>query len=300
MVTDEVATALCAAGVAVAAADLTVEVREHRLLARLPGERIAWLPTSESGRRILETERRVLGLLAARCSFRVPRVLAVGAGGLDVRAMVPGLHDPWGIFARLPADRELARRIGREVGAILVEQHTRIAADDVAGWLPRSPAWPEPPDVVRAGLDRVVADRGLRTAIDGVLERVDRIGVVEADRALVHGDLGLHNLAFAPATLAVHGVYDYADAAWADRHLDFRYLVFAIPAEEVYAAAVEVYERGAGARIERGRVALYNAACSFSFLATRPDDPDARWCGRTLAEDLDWARRAIDRVDEWA
>ena len=125
-----------------------------------------------------------------------------------------------------------------------------------------------------------------------------RLRIDDADTC--HGDHGLHNLAFEPTTLEVQGVYDYADAAWADRHLDLRYLIFAVPAEELYAAAVEVYELGAGVRIDRARVALYNAVCCFSFLGTRPDDPDARWCGRTLAEDLDWAKRALDRVEAWA
>ena len=31
----------------------------------------------------------------------------------------------------------LARRIGRSIGAILVEQHTNITEGDVAGWLPQ-------------------------------------------------------------------------------------------------------------------------------------------------------------------
>jgi hypothetical protein len=65
------------------------------------------------------------------------------------------------------------------------------------------------------------------------------------------------------------------------------------------AVALAVYEPGVGRAVDRGRVALYNAASCFSFLATRPDDPDARWCGRTLAEDLRWARAALRRVSRW-
>jgi len=42
--------------------------------------------------------------------------------------------------------------------------------------------------------------------------------VAARDRALVHGDLGLHNLALDPETDAVNGVFDYDGAAWADRH----------------------------------------------------------------------------------
>jgi aminoglycoside phosphotransferase (APT) family kinase protein len=57
--------------------------------------------------------------------------------------------------------------------------------------------------------------------------------VAARDRALVHGDLGLHNLALDPETDAVNGVFDYDGAAWADRHHDFRYLPFDVGREDM-------------------------------------------------------------------
>lgn len=110
----------------------------------LPGDRIAWLPASEAGNKRLTVENRVLRLLAERCSYQAPRTLFVSASGLHVRQMVPGRCDPWDLFYRCKADSNLARRIGRSIGAILVEQHTNITEADVAGWLPRRMAWPEP------------------------------------------------------------------------------------------------------------------------------------------------------------
>jgi aminoglycoside phosphotransferase (APT) family kinase protein len=55
----------------------------------------------------------------------------------------------------------------------------------------------------RRGLIRVLAD---------VIEEYEGVAVDPADRALVHGDLGLHNLALDPAD-AVNGVFDYDGAA---------------------------------------------------------------------------------------
>jgi hypothetical protein len=55
--------------------------------------------------------------------------------GFDVRATVPGRTDPWDLFARISTDAALARRIGRAIGTLLVEQHTKIVCADV-DWLP--------------------------------------------------------------------------------------------------------------------------------------------------------------------
>src|SRR5215510_15562951 len=74
-----------------APSDVHVEAREERWVVRLPGQHLAWFAASQHGLQRLQTERRVLRLLAARCTFRVPRILfASAAGDFDVRAMVPG------------------------------------------------------------------------------------------------------------------------------------------------------------------------------------------------------------------
>jgi aminoglycoside phosphotransferase (APT) family kinase protein len=121
--------------------------------------------------------------------------------------------------------------------------------------------------------------------------------VDDEDRALVHGDLGLHNVAVDPDTSAVIGVFDYEGAAWTDRHHDFRYLLFDFESDEVLSAALAVYEPAVGRRLSRERIALYNAACAASFLALRDGvSPDDRSCGRTLAEDLRWMHGSLARV----
>jgi aminoglycoside phosphotransferase (APT) family kinase protein len=113
---------------------------------------------------------------------------------------------------------------------------------------------------------------------------------------LVHGDLGLHNLAFAPDD-TVAGVFDYADAACADRHHDFRYLLFDTTDDTLLVSAIAAYRAAGGAAIDPLRVALSNAAAAIGFLADRRGHgPDDRPAGRTLAEDLAWTRLALSRL----
>jgi len=135
--------ALCQAGFSYAAEALTIDAREERWVVSLPDGRIAWFPASPAGARRLAVERRVLGVLAARCSFRAPEVLFVSNSGFDLRRMVRGRCDPWGLYRRCQAERELAQKIGHSIGQILAEQHTQIVETDAAGWLPQQVPWPE-------------------------------------------------------------------------------------------------------------------------------------------------------------
>lgn len=282
-------TLLNAAGFPARPETVRVEPREDRWAAWLPGGRMAWFPMNPAGARRLGTERRVLDLLAARCTFRVPRVLHTARAGWQVRDMVPGACDPWGLYRRLRADHALARRIGWALGGLLAEQHGRVLPQDMEGWLPMRPPWPEPVEQLKEALPRVVADAGLLRATRRVLQRYETEVVIKAsDRVLVHGDLGLHNIALVPDTDVVAGVFDYDGASWADRHQDFRYLLFNDGAEEgVLDAALEAYEPAIGTRLDRGRIRLCNTACALGFLAHRSGmPPEARPCGRTLAEDL--------------
>ena len=289
--------ALCQAGFSYAAEALTIDAREERWVVSLPDGRIAWFPASPAGARRLAVERRVLGVLAARCSFRAPEVLFVSNSGFDLRRMVRGRCDPWGLYRRCQADSGLAQKIGRSIGQILAEQHTQIVETDAAGWLPQQVPWPEAGTWIRERLPRVVADHGLIRGLGEVIDRYEGMPVTGRDRALVHGDLGLHNLALDPETDAVNGVFDYDGAAWADRHHDFRYLLFDVGREDMLDAALEVYEPAVGRRLDRDRIRLYNAACAIGYLAFRSGvAPDQKSCGRTLAEDLRWVRTALAKL----
>ena len=139
--------------------------------------------------------------------------------------MVPGTSDPWAVYAEVRDDSRRAIQLGTAIGAILAEQHSRIIASDVREWLP-APAWPEPRDWISERLPRVVDDADLVARASDVMEAYESVSVEETDRALVHTDVGFHNLGIDPKSFGVHGIFDYDGAAWADRHHDFRYLVF--------------------------------------------------------------------------
>jgi aminoglycoside phosphotransferase (APT) family kinase protein len=294
---DSVCAALREAGLLLSPGQVRAEPRDDRWLVRLPGDRLAWFPADADGRARLGIERRVLRLLSERCSFAVPRVLFESAEGWDVRASVPGVCDPRNLYRRTLTDAPLAGRLGRAIGAILVEQHTRIAHADVMGWLPTRPEWPEPSDRIRQSVPAVIDDRAFLAEIDRVLETYDAVTVADDDRVLVHGDLGLHNIAVDPATTDVCGVFDYAEACFADRHHDFRYLIFHHEHDAALEAALAVYESALGCTLSRPRIRLYNAACAIGFLAFRRGvPPEECWCGRTLAEDLAWGRGTLARL----
>jgi len=273
-----------------------LEAREDRLLVRLGDDRLAWFPANGRGRERLMRERRVLRLLAERCSFRVPRLLFESAEGWDVRAAVPGTVDPWQLYGRVRVDSGLARRIGATLGQMLAEQHSRIRPDELVGWLSEQPDWPAPAITLRGGLAEVVADRQLLGELEAVLDANERAPVAADDRVLVHGDLGLHNIAV-DAAGAVEGIFDYDGASCSDRHHDFRYLLFDECNEAMLEAALAVYEPVVGRRLSRARIRLANAACAIGFLADRHGTPaEARPAGRTLAEDLQWVRAALGRL----
>jgi hypothetical protein len=295
LITEETASsALREAGFHFSPAQLQVEPREDRWLVSLPDERLAWFAANARGRERLQLERRILRLLSERCSFQVPRILFESDQGWDVRAAVPGLCDPWGLYRRTLTDISLARRIGSAIGSILIEQHTRIAHNDVTGWLPTRPAWPEPTDWIRRRLPDVIDDRLLLAEIDHALKVYDGVVADAEDHVLVHGDLGLHNIAVDPETLEVRGVFDYDGAGWSDRHHDFRYLLFDHRQDDALEAALAVYEPALGRTLSRQRIRLYNAACAINFLALRLGvPPEQRSCGRTLAEDLNWVRSSL-------
>ena len=214
-----------------------------------------------------------------------------------MRTLVPGEADPVRLFAEIRNDAGLAARLGAAVGAMLGEQHSSVVAAEVASWLPTRVQWPETAAWVRERLPQVTDDARLVANAIRIMEAYESVAVLDTDRALVHTDVALHNLAIDADTYQVRGIFDYGEAAWADRHHDFCYLVLDVDRWDLLDAAVSAYQRVCGQRILRERVLLYHAACALTFLAFRSGRrPDERWCGRTLREDLEWSRLAISRV----
>jgi hypothetical protein len=268
--------------------------RDGRLAVFLPGDRLAWFPRNEDARAWMARERRVLRLVERYCSFATPRVIHEDSEGWDVRSMVPGDSRPFEIYEQARSDRALGVRIGEALGRILADQHMNVPAAELEGWLPAMPNWPRAEDL--PNLPRVVEERALLARIDKALAWRERIVREAGSRVLTHSDFGFHNIAFDPATLDVRGVFDYEGAAFSDRHIDFKNLSLhcADGSEPTLDAAADAYEKLTGIAIDRERVRLLNATEAIGFLGFRfGHAPEEEWCGRTLAQDLDWADKAL-------
>lgn len=288
----EPAAIAAALGLELAPGSIRIEPRDDRFAALLPGDRIAWFPTSTNGVTRLAREARVLDLLARHCRFAAPRVLR-SADSWQLRAAVPGTVDPWPTYQRVLADPGYARNLGAQLGAMIADQHLNIPAAQI-DFLPTRSHWPYPLPRIAADLPQVIDDAPLIARCLATLEAYEKMPI--HDPVLTHGDLGLHNLALAPDG-SVAGIFDYDDAALADRHADFRYLMFDTTDDALLQSAIAAYRQAGGPAIDLPRVALFNAAAAIGFLADRRGHaPDARPAGRTLDEDLRWTRLALDRL----
>jgi aminoglycoside phosphotransferase (APT) family kinase protein len=292
---EQVSAALTKAGFPHDARALEIHSRGDRLAVLLSSDRMAWFPLNELGRAALVRERRVLRLLERHCRFPAPRVLHEDETGWDLRALVQGVVNPLGLSARIMSDSVFAYAIGEDLGRMLAEQHTRIPAAQLVGWLPTEPNWPRPNDLPY--LAEVIDDPALLARTDRALQWRQELRRVLQDPVLVHADVGLHNMAVDPVSYQVVGLFDYGGAAFGDRHHDFAYMIFPPARESMLQGALATYESATGIKIDRDRVRLLNAIAAIGFLAfRRGQPPEEAWCGRTLDQDLAWTTAALAGV----
>jgi hypothetical protein len=191
----------------------------------------------------------------------------------------------------------LAQKIGHAIGQIFVEQHTRIVEADAVGWLRQQVPWPETGAWIGERLPRVIDDRGLIRALADVIEEYEGVAVDPADRALVHGDLEAFTTWRSIRPMQSTASSTTTALPGRDRHHDFRYMLFDVEREDMLDAALRIYEPAVARSLDRNRIRLYNAACAIGFLAFRAGvPPEQKSCGRTLVEDLHWARTALAKL----
>jgi hypothetical protein len=133
--TYDVCLALREAGFALGPEDIALDPRDERLTVTLPGGYMAWFPTNAEGSARLKIERKVLHLLADRCRFAVPKIVYVSPSGFDVRATVPGVHEPWDLYRRIQHDPVLAP-VGATIGLLRFHSstsHSRMPHHITAG-----------------------------------------------------------------------------------------------------------------------------------------------------------------------
>jgi aminoglycoside phosphotransferase (APT) family kinase protein len=291
----QVSAALAGAGFGCDPGALELLPRDDRLLALVPGERLAWFPQNEAGRALLGKERRVLRLLERYCRFAAPRVLYEDDAGWDVRRKVSGVVDPPELWGRIQSNDAFAHALGRQLGMMIAEQHQRVPSSEIEGWLTPVVNWPRAEDL--PFLQEVTDDAPLRGRMQRALRDREELQREVTDRVLIHGDLGPHNIVVDPVTYRVAGLIDYEGAAYGDRTQDFVYLVLQRADEPMLEGAIDAYQSITGVAIDRGRVRLLNAVAAIGFLAFRHGHPPEEvWCGRTLDEDLAWTRAALSQA----
>lgn len=287
-------------GVDVSSDDLRLERRDDRWLIKWPGERIAWIAASEFAVARLQRERQILRTLQGRVPFELPIVIAqTGDGASQLRTWIQGIVDPRAVHRRVVMDPDFALKLGRSLGRAIAAIHMQDVDEFLKALLPRVPDLPTSCDEFFDKLLRVVDDpaihAGAQSVMTSYLDILESLSV--EPRALVHGDLGFHNLVLSQDMSRIKCIIDWESACWFDPHLDFRYLLADFDHLTLFDAAVTGYEQSGGSRINRHRVVLYNAVSALGFVAHRDGvPPDVKWCGRTLAEDVAWTHRALQML----
>jgi aminoglycoside phosphotransferase len=276
---------------------IAIEHRDGRWLVEWNSNQLAWFAASLEGATRLATERKVLALVQNSCSFAVPETLYVAAdGSFDIRTKLEGIVDPPKAHEHLRNNPRAALQLGRWTGEALAQLHAVIKSDYIPHWLPRKVSWPEPTSWILERLPAVIGEGTLAAEIAALLSHYENLQIADDDRVLAHTDLGLHNIVLATDSFAPLGIIDFDAAAYADRHIDFRYLILDFPDTTLLTSACQTYAAITGKALQPERILLYNAVSACCYLAYRAGIPaETPWCGRTLNEDLAWTTQALER-----
>jgi aminoglycoside phosphotransferase (APT) family kinase protein len=209
--------------------DVVLAYHHWRWVAHLPEQRIAFVADTENARQRLARERQLLQLLAGRVHFRVPRVEWVDSqGNWDIRRKVPGEAGLTLTYTkhhqRILDEPAMAQRTGQRFGLILGELHSVITPEEARQLAPSEPPLATSIERTRVNVAIGIDDTVLQAQVQEIFARFDALEIRDNEVVLVHGDLGSHNVAFAPATSEVLGVYDFDAIACVDRHWDCKYL----------------------------------------------------------------------------
>lgn len=278
----------------------SISQRPNRCIAMLPNSQMAVLATSETGARLMRSERKILKALGGKASFQTPTIEKVSDDGtVDLRNMVPGNTNFNDILQRLNKDPTIAMQVTINISAILAELHNCLDHKQARELAPCHHNWPTSADWVRERLPYVVKETVMLKQIYLCLEEFEVIRVDDQDRVLCHGDPGLHNLAFDSEDLSINGIFDFEGATFNDPNWDLRYLIFG-PTDfhyELVDIGIQSYQDHSDRLISKQRILLYNAISAITFLAYRKGiENDTSWCGRTYDEDLAWTQLAISKL----
>lgn len=281
---------LAGAGERVALEQIILTRRDWRWHVTLPGEQMLFVPVDADGAERLLCERRLLAALGPRLGFAVPRPLGAIDGPIDLRRRVVG-EVGMDLHYRLIEDPARAGAYAEDLARVLAELHGALDPDELRSLAPpmREDAYPLAESRLREVVPSLPAE--IRTLADAALDRY--AALPPDDHVLVHNDVATHNLAFDPTTHRVVGVFDFEEAARADRHRDFKYLPSYGP--RITERVLARYCERTGVVISVERMRLLHVATALSFWAWRECDPDAHdsLSGRDRELALAWIGMAL-------
>jgi aminoglycoside phosphotransferase (APT) family kinase protein len=251
-------------GIDVRSRDLTPAAREWGWVAQIDTARICYFAETDRALLRLERERQLLGALEGRVACAIPSVLAASEDGrLQLRRMVKGDQ----IQNREPeiGTRQGWQQIADSYGAAIASLHGALDPAEAAALVqPRPDNLPYPAQDLRPLVGRWIRDSGLARAVNAIIEMYAAVVVSAEDRTLIHGDLIADNMIFDLSAGRFLGMFDFAEAEVADRHLDLKYIhSFGRRFAERLMIA---YESAAGVALDRQRPAIYHIAAAVSHL----------------------------------
>lgn len=287
---------LLSLGHSISESDLTIDHRETRDLVHAPGELVLVVPTMSANRVLLQKERKILGALRERTSLAVPIVLNSGPDeSWQLRRKVAGISGQ-PIYQALQQDDGLSQRVGKDAAHILATLHKAVPANEALeyGLTKEIPSW-LPITTIREKLIHHSIAPALKSRALEVVEMIEQTRDECEAPVFLHGDFGVHNMAFDPQSFELLGVFDFEESYVGDPHWDLKYLHSYRPS--FVTSLLEAYSKASGKQISRNRVALIHAFTTVSFLASRLDRPANQGvAGRTLSQDLAWTEEALGRI----
>jgi len=276
-----------------------ITLRDNRWFCPAEGDLMVLVAADALAETAMRKEQNILKALANKTRYQMPSSLQIEENdGIELRRLVSGNTNPDNIMPALLKDRSLAIKVISDMGELAAALHNCLDLEAAGSLVDTSYIWPPSAAWIEERLPDVIDDIGLVRQIVAQLTEFDLLNPPPEQRVFCHGDLGFHNVVFNDQLQPV-GVFDFVTASLNEAAWDLRYFTFDPNDvdDDILSAGLESYRTFSDRPVSFHRVRFYNAIAAVTFLAYRKGiDPNTRWCGRTLKEDLHWTRLALSKL----